>query len=296
MVVAILAGGQSRRMGTDKAYLDVDGTPLLERAARLALTSGFATLVVGRARPADWLLDGVDFVEDALPGRGPLGGLETALRLGPTPVLALACDMPLLTPDALRWLTDESALRRGEHGLAVRNSGRWEPLFSVYSPACLALVEARLAAGRLSLHGLIEAGNFALADAPDWVASQLVNVNTPADPGPPPRAKIIPSVFQRRDPATRAKHQDQLRVAPEPKAGGLDIAAVHQVDIDRRGDGIRPQQAGQVAETNRCHHGKQVRGGQIGNGSRHGLSLPEKSLREVTRHPIVPAGVLIDRL
>ena len=181
MTVGILAGGQSLRMGTDKARLEVDGTPLLERLAREALSAGFPVLIVGRARPADWPLDGGAFAPDIAPGRGPLGGLETALRLTPFPILALACDLPLLTGDAIRWLADCTDEHMGPHGLAVRQGGRWEPLFSVYAPTCLPLIEDRLSVGRLSLHGLFESGDFGTVDAPDWVAAQLVNVNTPDD-------------------------------------------------------------------------------------------------------------------
>ena len=181
MTAVILAGGESRRMGTDKAALVFSGIPLLERAARAALTAGLPVLVVGRARPDGWPLPAVDFAPDAAPGRGPLGGLETALVRAGMPVLALACDTPLLGPDALAWLRDRAASGSGAHGLAVLNGGQWEPLFSVYAPACLPLVQARLASGRLSLHGLIESGDFGRADAPDWVAAQLVNVNTPED-------------------------------------------------------------------------------------------------------------------
>lgn len=181
MTVAIFAGGESRRMGTDKAALRFGGVSLLERAARAALSAGLPVLVAGRERPEGWQTPGVGFAPDAAPGRGPLGGLETALRYAATPVLAVACDMPLLTPDALVWLRDQAVAGMGEHGLAVLQDGQWEPLFSVYTPLCLPLVESRLAAGRLSLHGLIEAGDFARADAPAWVAPQLVNVNTPED-------------------------------------------------------------------------------------------------------------------
>lgn len=181
MTAAIMAGGESRRMGTDKATLLFGGVPLLERAARTALATGLPVLVAGRDRPAGWPLPSVDFAPDAAPGRGPLGGLEAALRRAGQPVLALACDMPLLGPDALVWLRDQAAAQPGAHGLAILNAGQWEPLFSVYTPACLMLVESRLASGRLSLHGLIESGDFARADAPDWVAAQLVNVNTPED-------------------------------------------------------------------------------------------------------------------
>ena len=168
-------------MGTDKARLEVDGTPLLERLAHEAASAGFPVLVVGRARPNDWPLPAVTFAEDDQPGRGPLGGLATALRLSPISVLTVACDLPRLTGDALRWLAVRAAEQAGPHGLAIRNGGQWEPLFSVYAPACLPLIEQRLAAGRLSLHGLFEEGEFGRVDAPDWVAAQLVNVNTPDD-------------------------------------------------------------------------------------------------------------------
>jgi len=181
MTVAILAGGESRRMGTDKAMLRFDGVTLLERVARTALSAGLPVLVAGRERPDGWRSPDVDFALDAAPGRGPLGGLQTALCRTGGPVLAVACDMPLLTPDALCWLRDQAAAGTEKHGQAVLHDGQWEPLFSVYSPPCLPLIESRLAAGRLSLHGLIKAGEFARTDAPGWVASQLINVNTPED-------------------------------------------------------------------------------------------------------------------
>ena len=181
MTAAILAGGESRRMGTDKAALLFGGVPLLERAARTAQAAGLPVLVAGRGRPPDWQTPAVDFAPDAVPGCGPLGGLETVLRRAGTPVLALACDMPLLTPGALLWLRDLAAATSDLHGLAVTREGRWEPLFSVYAPACLPLIESRLADGRRSLHGLIEAGQFNTVESPDWVAAQLVNVNTPED-------------------------------------------------------------------------------------------------------------------
>ena len=165
-------------MGTDKAALIVDAETLLERTARVAEEAGLAVVVVGRARPGHWSREGTAFVPDDVPGLGPLGALTTALRRAGEPLLALACDLPLLNADALRWLAAQTP---GPHGLAVQRQGEAEPLFSVYAPACLPLAEARLAAGRRSLRGLIEAGEFARAEAPEWVAARLVNVNTPEE-------------------------------------------------------------------------------------------------------------------
>ena len=180
LTVAIFAGGQSRRMGTDKAALRLGEKTLLERTAQMALDAALPVLIVGRTRPHDWLLSAA-FAEDAAPGLGPLGGLQTALHTVQAPVLALACDLPLLTTEALRWLRMQAEERQSGRGLIVVSEGRWEPLFSVYRPECLPLIEARLAAGQRSLHGLIEAGQFALASAPDWLSAQLANVNTPAE-------------------------------------------------------------------------------------------------------------------
>lgn len=167
-------------MGTDKAALQVDGGTLLERIARLALAAGLPVLVVGRACPKQWPLPETKFVEDAEAGLGPLGGLATALRQAQTSVLAVACDLPLLCEDAVRWLAVQAGQAR-EHGLVIVNNENWEPLFSVYHPACLPLIESRLADGKRSLHGLVEAGAFAFAEAPDWVGVQLANVNTPEE-------------------------------------------------------------------------------------------------------------------
>lgn len=177
MISAILAGGESRRMGTDKAALEIAGVSLLQRTVRTVQHAGQHAVVVGRAQPADWPGADAEFIPDDTPGLGPLGGLQTALHLQEN-VLALSCDLPLLMPDAVRWLGAQLG-RGNEHGLIVVNDGKWEPLFSIYCRACLPLIETRLAEGRRSLYGLIEAGPFAFADAPDWVAAQLVNVNTP---------------------------------------------------------------------------------------------------------------------
>ena len=177
----ILSGGKSRRMGTDKAMLEIGGMTLLERTARLALAINLPVIIVGRERPDDWPLPEVLFLSDTETGLGPVGGLATALRHAQTSVLALACDLPLLTADALRWLVAEAMLQAPLSGLITVNGGRWEPLFSVYHPECLPLIEARLAAGQHSLQKVAAAGSFVFADAPSWVGAALINANTPED-------------------------------------------------------------------------------------------------------------------
>ena len=203
LTVAILAGGASRRMGRDKAALVLEGRTLLRRTIDTALTVSHRVVVVGRIEDelaespvAAGLRDGIgaQFLTYDAPRQGPLGGLVTALRHAQGPVLLLACDMPLLKPDALKWLIVEAgpllpkpvgAVPDGEatrlHGAVARWQGQLEPLFAIYTPACLTLAESRLAAGERAMHRFVEAGAFRVVDVPDWVGAQLANMNTPAE-------------------------------------------------------------------------------------------------------------------
>ncbi len=130
VVVAVIAGGKSRRMGQDKAHLLVDGLPLLARTVFAAQTVAARVLIVGRSPEAGF--SGVEFLDDAAPGLGPLGGIATALwhaKGAAAAVLALACDMPRLTPETLQWLLDAAAMEEEADGVAVVNGEQIEPLF-----------------------------------------------------------------------------------------------------------------------------------------------------------------------
>ena len=180
--VAILAGGQSRRMGSDKALLALEGRPLLTRIARAAQAAGAGVVVVGRARDRDLALDDVQFVPDALPGQGPLGGLHTALlHAAGDAVLLVACDMPNLTAAAFSWLFGIAEGLALYDGLVVVHEARPEPLFAIYTASCRPLVLRHLATRELSMRALIGAGRFARAVATPEVADALVNLNTPSE-------------------------------------------------------------------------------------------------------------------
>ncbi|MBC8136462.1 MAG: molybdenum cofactor guanylyltransferase [Fibrella sp.] len=180
IIVAILAGGKSSRMGTDKASLVTEGETLLARTARLAqAVSDLPPLIVGRDKPDDWKNLPARFIPDDMPGIGPVGGIRTAIwYAGLRSTLALSCDLPALTESALIWLCEQP---RGELGVVARNGEQLEPLFAIYSPMCLKLLITNINAGKRSLHALVHTGGegFAFADVPSGVASALANVNTP---------------------------------------------------------------------------------------------------------------------
>src|SRR5690242_9512250 len=100
---AILAGGQSRRMGSDKAALRIQGEPLLQRTARLLATITTDVAIIGPPERAA-LAPGVPILPDRWPQQGPLGGIATALQaLAGEAVLVVGCDMPFLNAALLRY-------------------------------------------------------------------------------------------------------------------------------------------------------------------------------------------------
>lgn len=180
IAIAILAGGESRRMGRDKAKLEFRGEKLLERIARLA-SSVAPTVVVGRTDDDQFDLPEIEFVPDREPGLGPIGGLRTALEHFGCPVLLLGCDMPLVDTDSLRWLVDRFDDESHSHGLVVDTEEGLQPLFGLYKPDVLPEVSSMLRAGERSLYRLVERSDFDIEPAPESIAERLVNINTPAE-------------------------------------------------------------------------------------------------------------------
>ncbi len=139
--VAVLAGGLSSRMGFNKALLPWQGRPLIERIlSRCALLSEDVFIVTKDPEP--FAFTGARIVEDAFPRRSSLVGIYSAIREARCHYcLVLACDMPFLNLDLLRYLAALAPhydvvmplLRRGP-----------EPLHAVYSRNCLGPIERLL--------------------------------------------------------------------------------------------------------------------------------------------------------
>ena len=186
---AVLAGGDSRRMGRDKAELLLDGEPLWRRQLRLLHEAGADPVGVVRRpdQPALALPAATPLWHDAVASAGPLAGLHAALAACATERLAVvATDMPRLDAGWFHWLRD--ACRRDTGAVARHADGTFEPLAAIYPRAALAIVMQRLAAGPHSLQPLAEAlvaqgllVSVPLAASEAWRAASW---NTPADAGP----------------------------------------------------------------------------------------------------------------
>jgi molybdopterin-guanine dinucleotide biosynthesis protein A len=143
---AILAGGQSRRMGSDKAALRIQGEPLLQRTVRLLASITTDVAIIGPPERAA-LAPGVPIFPDRWPQQGPLGGIATALQaLAGEAVLVVGCDMPFLHAGLLCYLI---ALAPEYDAVVVRSDGEAHPLHAVYQRRCLPTLEEQLQAGNL---------------------------------------------------------------------------------------------------------------------------------------------------
>ncbi len=174
----ILAGGASRRFGTDKARVAVEGRAMIARVFEAVSAVTDEVLVSVREGGGDYGL-AARVVEDAVPGAGPLAGLEAGLRACRTPwLLVVACDMPFLTAEALDAVTRQRAPGL-DAVVAQTPDGRLQPLCACYSAAILPVVEAQLRSGRRSMRGLLERlGAVRVAPLPE---APRRNVNRPGD-------------------------------------------------------------------------------------------------------------------
>ena len=182
---AILVGGQSRRMGSDKAAMRVGGRPVLPRLAELLATRTDDVWTIGRPVPGVGLPRCVRWHPDLRPGGGPLAGIATALRgasaAGQEAVLAIACDMPRLTLDVVDFLLE--GRRPDRPATAIRNpaTGYVEPLAAVYETSSLPEIEQALDAGERSVTTVLERLAAHVVEAPAALAEFLANVNRPEE-------------------------------------------------------------------------------------------------------------------
>jgi molybdopterin-guanine dinucleotide biosynthesis protein A len=130
----ILAGGESRRMGQDKAWLEVEGQPLIHRALRALQAAGLAEIFISGRPGVNYCKLGCPVLLDLEPGFGPLGGIERALRAASSPLLlVLAVDLPRMSPAFLRKLQSKCDPLTGA---VPKLRGNLEPLAAVYPRRC----------------------------------------------------------------------------------------------------------------------------------------------------------------
>lgn len=178
----VLAGGESRRMGTAKALLEWHGSPLVVRVARLLGRVAGSVVVVaapGQRLPA---IPGASLAVDAAPGRGPLQGIAAglgALQGRCDIAFVAATDQPLLHPAFVLRVVDGLS---GFDAAVPESDGRLHPLAAAYRVSLRPQAEQLLAAGELRATALPEAVHAQRLEAGSLPHPEsLWNINTPDD-------------------------------------------------------------------------------------------------------------------
>jgi len=195
MIGVIQAGGLSSRMGEDKAWLILDGAPMIERvlaAARPAVDR--LAIVINPANPQATAYQQLAARWDALlltdlhDHRGPLGGIHTALTQCATDesALILACDLPFMTAELLLLLRQFHDSGTAAMTLPLDPSGRVQPLAGLYAASCRAPAAQMLAEAQLKVELLcsrLPTRRVAFTEIAHLPGAEqcFININTPEE-------------------------------------------------------------------------------------------------------------------
>ena len=185
----VMAGGASRRFGSDKAVAEFDGRTLLSRMCELVeVSSGSVWVVAPRGRYTE---HSVSIIEDRWPEEGPLGGIITALRASEGSGnkhewnLIVSCDMPFLTADWLKYLCIR-ALDTDAQVVVPQSAYGLEPLCACWLTAAATLLQAAFDEGTRKVTEAMKQLRTEVLDERHWkrfdsAGPLFWNMNTPQD-------------------------------------------------------------------------------------------------------------------
>ncbi|MEJ2108823.1 MAG: molybdenum cofactor guanylyltransferase [Acidobacteriota bacterium] len=181
--VVILAGGQSRRMGFNKALIEVKGQPLI-RILSDRVRSLTSNILISSNDPDIYDFLDIPVVADRFVGHGPLAGLHAAMLYRNSSLyVLLACDLPNLPVSMIRRMIVlaegyDAAIPRTENGLA-------HPLCAVYRRTCLPHIEEALKRGEKKFIEIFFNSNISCKwigpEEGQYEETDLININTPED-------------------------------------------------------------------------------------------------------------------
>lgn len=179
----LLVGGESRRMGADKATALFRRKPLWQVQLNLLRELRPAEIFLSARSDPDWRPADVKFVADEPPSRGPLSGVAASLgRIRTKHLLTLAIDMPFMSEKYLRFLCDQIEPRRG---VLPMIGGRAEPLAAIYPEGAHVDLVAALSGLDFSLQTvtqrLVAAGKLQPVSVEKEDQDFFRNINEPAD-------------------------------------------------------------------------------------------------------------------
>lgn len=188
----ILAGGQSSRMGQNKALLPIDDHTIIERVAK-ALKPTVSSLWIAGNPTADYSFLELSEVPDIFPGQGPLSGLHAALlQISSEWYAVSACDLPFASTLLMQYLIEQTRME-GIQAVIPMQYGRIHPLYAVYHCSVLPSLQTALEHKQLRVRDwldqqqvkYVEIESLYTPNAKEWSSFQsiseysLYNMNDP---------------------------------------------------------------------------------------------------------------------
>jgi len=183
MTGIILTGGKNTRMGTNKAFLDINGERLIDRTVGI-FKDLFGEIILSTNSPLDYLDHDAVIVTDIIKNKGALGGIYTGLFFASHEhAFVSACDMPFLNKSFIEYMIE----RRGDNDIVVpKTSEGLQPLHAIYSRRCLPAIKRIIDRDQLKITGFYK-GLKTLEIPEDVIKSydpegkMFINVNTRED-------------------------------------------------------------------------------------------------------------------
>jgi molybdenum cofactor guanylyltransferase len=182
-LVAVLAGGEGRRMGGGKPMRRFGSGTLVDRALQLA--GGYGPTVVVVLREDGQLNTEIKAqrIYDVAAIPGPLGGLAAVLgwarEQGYSHVQTLPCDAPLLPPDLLSCLA--AAVCSDRRAVVAASGGRMHPTCALWTVTAADMIEQQVSSQRFSLIALAECVGLSVVEWPSTTPDVFSNANTDAE-------------------------------------------------------------------------------------------------------------------
>lgn len=176
----ILAGGQSTRMGKDKALLQINDKTLLENAIEICRPV-CSEILISSNNPEHQNF-GYQIIPDEIKNCGPIGGIYSCLKKSETNWnFFCSVDSPFVTSAFIQFLTNQT--ENYDVVVPFHFQGK-EPLIALYNKNCLSVIEKQIELHQFKIHLLLKLLNTKYFDAREWVAIKPLifkNLNRPED-------------------------------------------------------------------------------------------------------------------
>jgi molybdopterin-guanine dinucleotide biosynthesis protein A len=179
----ILSGGKSVRMGENKAFIEVEGIPIINRIQSL-FEKLFEEIIIATNQKELFKNFDAKIYSDLIPNRGVLGGLYTGLFYSSFPYsFCVACDMPFLKKSVIEYLIQSI---RDEDVIVPKTKDGLQPLHAIYSKNCLKPIKKIIELGKYKIIDFYTMVKIKIIEEDEFSSLDLkresfINVNTPEE-------------------------------------------------------------------------------------------------------------------